>query len=265
MAVAAGRTGEKVTAPYFPFYASDWLAGTRGLTAAETGVYITLIALMYERDGILDIPRDRLPMLCGCNPRNFDRALGTLIGLGKIIETAEGLTNNRVSEVCKLRTQTINAKSQAAKSRWEKAKEKQSAPDNAASDPHMRNDANQNQNQNQSIPVDKSTGPDGQIDPVKIMFDSGRALLMRAGKTADAAGKLLGKWRGEHGTEAVIAALGQAQREGAIDPVAFIEGALRHSTRKAEAGRKPEPGEIRTRADGTQVRFDPYNGWHNVY
>jgi hypothetical protein len=64
------------------------------------------------------------------------------------------------------------------------------------------------------------------------MFDSGKAMLMEAGKTRDAAGKLLGQWRNEFGAEAVIAALGRAQREGAIDPVAFITGCLRANKAK---------------------------------
>lgn len=64
-------------------------------------------------------------------------------------------------------------------------------------------------------------------DPVKLMFDSGRELLSGAGKSNAAAGKLLGKWRKEYGTADVIAAIGNARREGAIDPVSFIEGTLR--------------------------------------
>ena len=35
--------------PWIRFFPSDWLAGTRGMSAVETGVYITLIATMYER------------------------------------------------------------------------------------------------------------------------------------------------------------------------------------------------------------------------
>jgi hypothetical protein len=64
-------------------------------------------------------------------------------------------------------------------------------------------------------------------DPVKLMFDSGRELLCGAGKSNAAAGKLLGKWRKEYGTADVISAIGNARREGAIDPVSFIEGTLR--------------------------------------
>lgn len=75
-------------------------------------------------------------------------------------------------------------------------------------------------------------------DPEKIMFDSGRKLLGEAGLSPTAAGKLLGKWKGTHGAEAVIVALGKAQREGAIDPKSFIEGCLRNGTRSDDNRRR---------------------------
>lgn len=72
---------------HIPFYPSDWLAGTRGLSAQETGIYITLIARMYEMAG--PIPRDdaRLSRLCGCKTKNaFTKALSYLISEGKITD-----------------------------------------------------------------------------------------------------------------------------------------------------------------------------------
>ena len=78
-------------------------------------------------------------------------------------------------------------------------------------------------------------------DPDKVMFDSGRRLLMDAGKSKDQAGKLLGQWRGRYGTEPVIAALGRAQREGAIDPVSFITACLGvHHGKRDRAGEQGE-------------------------
>lgn len=70
-------------------------------------------------------------------------------------------------------------------------------------------------------------------DPDKIMFDSGVRLLTAAGKSEANARSLLGKWRKAHGAGAVIESLGAAQREGAIDPVSFIEGRWRHTAREA--------------------------------
>ncbi len=52
------------------FYPSDWLAGTRGLSDAETGVYITLIARMYEMAGPIERDDNRLARLCGSRTKN---------------------------------------------------------------------------------------------------------------------------------------------------------------------------------------------------
>ena len=93
------------------------------------------------------------------------------------------------------------------------------------------------------------------------MFDAGIRLLREAGATEDSARKMLGRWRQAHGAEAVIEALGRAQREGAINPAAFVEGALRFS-RKARAERPPDIGDQRIRADGTVVEWSgAVGGW----
>lgn len=82
-----------------------------------------------------------------------------------------------------------------------------------------------------------AAAPDNVVDPEKVMFDAGRALLTAAGISAEAAGRLLGRWKRDHGAEAVIIALGKAQREGAIDPKSFIEGCLRNGQRPHHGGR----------------------------
>jgi hypothetical protein len=69
------------------------------------------------------------------------------------------------------------------------------------------------------------------VDPEKVMFDQGRRLLADAGILNGKAGGILGKWKRDHGAEAVIVALGKAQREGAIDPISFIEGCFRNGKR----------------------------------
>jgi len=80
--------------------------------------------------------------------------------------------------------------------------------------------------QGNNIPVGEqpSAAP---VDPVKVMFDSGVILLLSAGRSQSQARQLLGKWRKQAGTEAVIEAIGRARREGAVEPVTFIEGCLR--------------------------------------
>ncbi|MEL6646641.1 MAG: hypothetical protein AAFQ05_02860 [Pseudomonadota bacterium] len=86
--------------------------------------------------------------------------------------------------------------------------------------------------QDNNIPVGAAPA-----DPSKIIFSQGLALLTSAGKSEGAARGLLGRWKRDHGDGAVIEALGRAQREGAIDPVSFIEGCFRFSKTRSEADR----------------------------
>lgn len=79
--------------PFFQFYPSDWLAGTRGLTAAETGVYITLIAMMYEAEGPVSDDSKRLARLCGSTPAAFKKAIDGLVSTGKLTRDERGFFN----------------------------------------------------------------------------------------------------------------------------------------------------------------------------
>ena len=83
--------------------------------------------------------------------------------------------------------------------------------------------------------VSVATVPGTAIDPAKVMFDSGIALLGAAAIPERKARNMLGKWLRDHGAETVIVALGNAQREGAIDPVSFIEGCLRNGPQSRSA------------------------------
>lgn len=104
---------------HYAFYPSDWLAGTRGLTAAETGVYITLIAMMYEREGPLDMDRARLARLCGIPAGSFKKALAVLMDDGKIVEIDGALWNNRVPKEIARTRQKIDAGKAGADARWQ--------------------------------------------------------------------------------------------------------------------------------------------------
>lgn len=81
--------------------------------------------------------------------------------------------------------------------------------------------------------------PVGTADAASLVFSSGVALLSAAGKSEGQARSIIGKWRKDHTDEAVIAALGEAQRAGAVDPVSFITACLfrkgRRETEREEA------------------------------
>lgn len=85
--------------PWFKFYPSDWLNGTRGLSLEERGAYMTLLALMYDQQGA--IPDDER-WVCGaldCDVRVWRRLRDKLCRYGKIVPNADGfLVNRRVLE-----------------------------------------------------------------------------------------------------------------------------------------------------------------------
>lgn len=123
--------------PWFQFYPTDWLAGTADLTAMERGVYITLLALMYDRGGPLPIDHARLSRRCNMTGPAFLRALESLIREGKITSDGEKISNPRVeNELSATSSRRENAKN-SANSRWVKVEQKQQSVYATASVSHM--------------------------------------------------------------------------------------------------------------------------------
>lgn len=81
--------------PWFKFFPSDWRGGTACLSAAEKGVYVTLIACIYDAGGPLRRDDARLARECGLPKVGFVRALDALIALGKITDDEGWLFNSR--------------------------------------------------------------------------------------------------------------------------------------------------------------------------
>jgi uncharacterized protein YdaU (DUF1376 family) len=104
---------------FIAFYPSDWLAGTRGLSDSETGVYVTLISRMYEMAGPIERDDERMFRLCGCKSKaSFVKSLEHLISVGKVVTTNDGLFNERVKkEIAVTMGKSSKAKA-AAEARW---------------------------------------------------------------------------------------------------------------------------------------------------
>lgn len=80
--------------------------------------------------------------------------------------------------------------------------------------------------------VANATGAEAPPDPLKAMWDRGKALL---GKSS---GGLIGKACKEHGPEAVLAAIIACEHECPVQPVEFFIGCLRGQSRKRSAVEK---------------------------
>lgn len=212
---------------HIAFYPSDWLAGTRGMSDAETGVYITLIARMYEMAGPIERDDNRLARLCGCKTKNsFVKALNYLISEGKIIEGDDGLFNERAQKEIQNATKKSDKAAAAANARWNKKPNKNNVSDNANASPeHMPQTC-------QLEPEPDNTVPNGtaKFDFTKEVFDRGVAFLGKYGTPEPRARALIGKWRKEAGDGETFNALRDANREGVTEPVGWITARLKPST-----------------------------------
>ncbi len=106
---------------HIPFYVSDWLASTAGLSDAEKGVYITLISLIYDAAGPIKRDDKRLWRLAGSRSKAaFVKILDHLIEAKKIIESDSLLHNQRAQKEIYKVLEKCAKNSQAAKERWRK-------------------------------------------------------------------------------------------------------------------------------------------------
>lgn len=164
-------------AVHIAFYPSNWLAGTRGLTPAETGIYITLVCMMYERQAPLPFDYVRLARMCNCPAGTFKKILSVLLDEHKLTETPEGLWQRRVEKEIAAAKEAIGEATDRAKraadARWSKNRtrtndsgistsEPQSVEqqderhtprkgnENSAGNMHEQCPCNANQNQNQN-------------------------------------------------------------------------------------------------------------------
>jgi uncharacterized protein YdaU (DUF1376 family) len=122
-----------VSDPWFRFFPSDWLSGVSGLSAAERGVYITILAIIYDNGGAVARDDVRLSRQCGLPKSGFSRAIDGLLLTGKLTMEDGCLFNARAKiELTERENRKLNA-IEAAKSRWEKDKENQQKDNGSAS------------------------------------------------------------------------------------------------------------------------------------
>lgn len=249
-------------AEYYKFEIANWNEGTASLTLEQEAAYLRVVNAIRLADQPITF---NIHVLCGlwrCDPRVAKRLFQALVDAGKLrLEGGRIVNDKAVADATSLlatrqlrRTSGIAGGQASAKSRAKALKENDMPQASASTREEKRREEDT---------VANATGADAPPDPAKVMFDSGRVLLMASGKSRDAAGKLLGKWRADFGPEAVIVALGKAQREGAIDPVAFIEGVLRHAAKRSSA---PQIGDRKTNPAGQTIEFAGENqGWVKVW
>ncbi|MDG4721606.1 YdaU family protein [Thalassospira aquimaris] len=221
--------------PWFRFYPSDWLGGTRGMSATETGIYITLIANMYDRAEPLPEDFDRLARLCGTTKPALKKTLEILIEDGKIIKTDAGLWNSKVQKEIEFREEKSNRSASAAKQRWEKDQQNQD-PDDASAMPEQ-SERNAKTMPRARVPEARSQKPEerdkslsGDDDEIWIL-DEGSDWLLSKGLTETQIPRLIDDWLTAYPAKQVRDAIGQAQIAAANHPTSYIAKVLKNGPR----------------------------------
>lgn len=110
--------------PFIKFFPGDFLGGTGGLSPAERGVYITILCLIWENDGPVDMDDARLARRCGMPKAAFLKAMTALIDEGKLHRTGSGISNDRAEKTLMDRRNRIKNATHAANSRHHAQTEK---------------------------------------------------------------------------------------------------------------------------------------------
>lgn len=245
------------------FYKMDpaaWDFGTASLTLEQEAAYLRIVNAIHKHKSALPDNDRILAGLFRTSTRKARALLNDLIDAKKVrIEDGLIINDRAISDLVHRGFVSISrAESGAKGGRNRAANAAKSLKDN---DTDQAIASSREEKSREDTLDDKSSNAaDAPIDPVKVMFDGGVSLLTSAGIASSKARTLLGKWRKDHGAEAVIAAIGRAKREGAIDPVAFIEGCFRF-TAKSE---RPADGEIRE-IGGVRKVFSAYDGWRVIH
>lgn len=205
--------------PYIPFYTSDFLGGTSGMSAATKGVYITLLCLMYESEGPLTQKIDVLARRCGATPRWFKAALSDLKDDGKVIEKDGGLWSPTCEKHIEKRRAVKTTNANNARIRWEKTQQKQGKVDATAMRPQC-----QPEPEPYSNTLEANASNEGQaFDATEsAIWKRGVPFLTERGIGEPKARQMIGKWIRDHGSADLFKALAEAAKSGTGDPIPYI-------------------------------------------
>lgn len=120
------------SAPWFRFFPTDWISGVAQLSAAERGVYVTLIAMIYDAEGPVPLDESRLARACGIPVHGFRRALDALVDLDKLQIEDGKITNKRAKTELTERASRVDRARDAASSSWDKRKKNQHSKNGSA-------------------------------------------------------------------------------------------------------------------------------------
>ena len=201
-----------MTAPYLPLYISDYQADTSHLTTLEHGAYLLLIMNYWQRGQPLPDDDRKLARIAGVGPREWKRIRGTISEFFRV-DCNNWFHSRLESELSKLRDKSLK-KRNGGLARAQQMLSERSARGQLIIGVGVGD-----------IPSSQDEGAAPDAD--KVFWDNAKTYLAPHSKDP---GKLIGKWiRDCGGDKAFVArAIGEAQVNRAVDPVAYIARLVHH-------------------------------------
>lgn len=214
------------------------------LTIIQAAVYDLVLDLIYDGGG--ETPNDPAYIaahLSDLTRTKAERAVSDLIGMGKLHLSDGMLTNDRATVECgksqklsEIRAEIGQKGGQISARKKAKALENNDAPQpigQAIREDKIREDSEAKASA-QSAPAIV------EIDPAKVAWDTGRAMLSAVGMSSAQAGQFLGKLGKDHGRAVLIEAIGVTYRTGPPDPRAFLAATCQSIAKRQKDGSTPQ-------------------------
>jgi uncharacterized protein YdaU (DUF1376 family) len=229
-------------------YRSD----TWGLTLAEHGAYNLLIDYYYTTERPLPKADEALASICGCP---IDKWLEVKDNVTRYFRvTNAGLRHNTCDEVIDA------ALGSRTKDRERQKRFRKHLKPNGSVTPLSRVSHGTRGEEIREDSVAKATAqndllePLKAIDPAKMVFDTGKALLKRYSIGASTAGGIINKWRKSMPDAELISIIAMAGAAERSDIVAFITGCIKERT--DEQAHKVNGGSSKAPSDDLLRRFE---------
>ncbi len=224
---------------HFPHHIGDYAAATAHLSFVEDAAYHRLLRLYYRDERPLPVEVAACQRLAGARSREERRAVEII--LHEFFDLREdGWHQHRADrEVGEYQARANVARENGKRSggRPKTRKEPEDKPGNNqggySRDTQNEPSATLTVNQEPRTREDHDSVPNGtdkspEVSFTTLIFGKGLSWLKEnSGKSEPDCRSLLGKWRKQLGDEGLLTALGRAQREGALQPVSWMEATIR--------------------------------------
>lgn len=250
---------------HYPHDIDAWKRNTAELSLVEKGAYRELMDWMYAKECQLPSDKEKLYRIAGAMTAEEKRAVDSVVRQ-YFVPIGDGLSQPRIEEEIDAYRAKCGAAAENGKKGGRPPKPKPKAEGNRPVSSGLSQAHNPDETQrlsesepsgklfqkpdtNSSVPSERA--PAAPLDSADVIFANGVALLTAAGVSDRNARSFLGSMRKQHGDRAVIDALNRVADEKPLQPVAWMQAALRSSA----APRQPTNRES-VRAGGAAAMFD---------